>query len=1071
MKSLARWSINNHVTVNLILAFILAAGFLTLIKMRREMFPQFSLDMIYVSVVYPGSSPEEVEEGICIKIEEKIEGIEGISRTFSTAREGAGSVLAELRPGADTRKVLDEVKAQVDRIDTFPEEAEKPLVIEVLKEDPAVWVAIYGDVSEKTLRKVAEDIRDDLLQAKPAPPGSAGGISGTVDRLLSFLRLRSPSRITQIDLVGVRNYEVAIEVSEENLRRYCLSFDQVVQAVKTGSIDLPGGTIKTRQGEVLVRAKGQRYTGKEFEELPLISLADGTRVGLGDVARVIDAFEDSDIKTRFNGKPAALVRVNRTSDQDVIEISRIARQYVQGRKDDLPEGVRLAIWGDLSAMVQDRIDLLLRNGAQGMIIVFVMLALFLNIRVAFWVAAGIPIAFMGGFVVLDSLGQTVNMISLFAYIMTLGIVVDDATVFGENIFTHVSSGKPPEAAVVDGFHEVAWPVIHSVTTTIVAFIPLMFVAGIMGKFIAVMPVAVVTILSVSLLEAMIIFPSHMHHALVAARVRKSWLMERLERLREWMDSRLDRFVLRRYVPVLVYAVKNRYFSLSLGVGALLISLTLVAAGYVPFVFFQEAESDWIIAEVSFPLGSPLAVTEDAVGRLEKAAFALDAERPEFTARNGTLVRNAFSLVGMIPRRDWKPEEIGNHVGQVWIEIAPSEVRKDVSTSAVLSGWRRHAGEIPGVEQIAFSTIHGGPAGNDIEIQLSGKDFQQLQQAAAELKAEIRTHPGTYDISDNFKPGKQERKFRAKEGARSLGVTMRDLARQVRQAFYGDEALRIQRGRDDVKVMVRYEDRDRRSLAGIEEMRIRTPQGREVPIEEVADIQHGRAYSTINRVDRRRTITVVAAIDEARANASRIVSDLKVNFLPGLAQRYPGLRYDLEGQEKRTQESLDSLKTGFILALMAIFVILASQFRSYVQPIIIMTAIPFALIGAILGHMAMGIEITIVSLFGIVALAGIVVNDALVLIDFINRRIRDGSDVESAVLASGRLRFRAVMLTTITTIGGLLPLILERSFQAQFLIPMAVSISFGLLLSTALTLLYVPALYMIVADLTAFFHRS
>ncbi|MFO7708343.1 MAG: efflux RND transporter permease subunit [Desulfobacterales bacterium] len=1071
MKNLARWSIRNHVTVNLLLVFILVTGFLTLVKMRRELFPQFSLDMIYVSVVYPGSSPEEVEEGICIKIEEKIEGIEGISRMISTAREGSGSVLVELTPGADARKVLDEIKAQVDRIDTFPEEAEKPLVVEVLKEDPAVSIAVYGEASEKLLRRVAEEIRDDLLEARASPPGSAGGVSGLIDGLLSFMRLKAPERITQVDLVGVRNYEVAVEVSEENLRRFSLSFDQVSQALKTGSIDLPGGTIKTRQGEVLVRAKGQRYTGAEFEDLPLISLADGTRVRLGDVARVTDGFVDSDIKARFNGQPAAVVRVMRTSDQDVIEVSRIAKEYVQTRKDTLPEGIRLAVWGDLSAMVQDRIDLLLRNGTQGMIIVFIMLALFLNLRVAFWVAAGIPISLMGGFVVLDALGQTVNMISLFAYIMTLGILVDDATVFGENIFTHFSAGKPPEAAVVDGFDEVAVPVIHSVTTTIVAFIPLMFVAGIMGKFIAVMPIAVVTILAISLLEAMIILPSHLHHGLRFAGVGKSALLAQFERFRNRLERALGRFVARRYAPALAYTIRNRYFAFSLGIGAFVVSLALVVGGYVPFVFFPEGESDWIIAEVSFPLGSPLAATEDAIGRLEQSAFALNAEVPEFKARNGDLVRNAFSLVGVIPGRDWKPEEIGNHVGQVWIEIAPSELRKGLSTSFVLNRWRLLAGEIAGVEQLAFSTIEGGPAGNDIEIQLSGRDFDQLRLAAEELKAEIRTFPGTYDISDNFKPGKQEMKIRVKEGARSLGVSMRDLARQVRQAFYGDEALRIQRGRDDVKVMVRYEDRDRRSLAGVEEMRIRTAHGREVPIEEVAALQHGRSYSSINRVDRKRTITVVAAVDEARANASRIMADLKSHFLPGLLQRHPGLRFDLEGQEKRTQESLDSLKTGFTLALMGIFLILASQFRSYVQPLIIMAAIPFGLIGAVLGHGVMGIEITMISIFGIVALAGIVVNNALILIDFINLKVRSGISVLDAVLASGQQRFRAVMLTTITTIGGLLPLILERSFQAQFLIPMAVSISFGLLLATALTLLLVPALYVIVDDVIRFTGRA
>lgn len=1066
MKALARWSIRNNVTVNLFLVFLLVAGFLTLLKMRREMFPQFSLDMIYVKVAYPGSAPEEVEEGICLKIEEQIEGVEGIARVISTAREGAGSVLVELEPGTDARKALDDIKAQIDRIDTFPEEAEKPMVMEVLKEDPAISIAVYGDVSEKTLRRVAEEIRDDLLVAKPLPPGSAGGLGGLLERAAAALRMKAPDRITQVDLVGVRRYEVAIEIAEEELRRYGLSFDRVVEAVRSGSLDLPAGTIKTPQGEILVRAKGQRYTGPEFAELPLLTRPDGTRVRLGDVARVVDGFEDADLRTRFNGKPAAVVRVNRTSSQDVIEIARIARQYVESRRGRLPEGVSIALWGDLSAMVQDRIDLLLRNGLQGMVIVFFMLALFLNIRVASWTAAGIPIAFMGAFLVLNLFDQTINMISLFAYIMTLGIVVDDATVFGENIFTHFAAGKPPEQAVVEGYAEVAAPVIHSVTTTIAAFMPLMFVAGIMGKFIAVMPVAVVTILSFSLIEALVIFPSHMHHALTAARVKSGAFMVRLERLRARLEQALQRFIERRYRPVLAAAVRERGFTLAIAAGALMVSLGLVAGGYVPFVFFPEGESDWLIAEVSFPLGSPLAATEEAVAGLEQAAFALERDYPEFTAANGPLVRNVFALVGMIPRRDWKPEEIGSHVGQVWIEIAPSELRRGIATAQVLNQWRRRTGEIPGVEQLSFFTIEGGPAGNDIEIQLSGKDFELLQQAAAELKAEIRTFPGTFDISDNFKPGKPEQKLAIREGARSLGVTMRDLARQVRQAFYGEEALRIQRGRDDVKVMVRYADRDRRSLAGIEEMRIRTADGRQVPIEEVAVARAGRSYSVINRVDRQRTITVVAAVDETRANAARIVSELRTRFLPELLQRYPGVRYDLEGQEKRTQESLDSLKTGFTLALMGIFVILASQFRSYLQPLIIMTAIPFGLIGAVAGHLLLGLEITMISIFGIVALAGIVVNDSLVLIDFINAKVREGVDVDAAVIASGCQRFRPIMLTTITTIGGLLPLLLERSFQAQFLIPMAVSISFGLLFSTGLVLLVIPALYRLLEDARA-----
>jgi multidrug efflux pump subunit AcrB len=1063
MKALGKWSIKNNVTVNLIMIFIIMAGLFTVMKMRREMMPQFTLDMIVISVDYPGSNPEEIEEGICIKIEEQIEGIEGIERIISTARESNGEVLVELESGTDAQKVLDEIKAEVDRIETFPEEAEEPLVLEIVNRDPTIYIAVYGDISEKRLRRTAEKIRDDLLDARFVSQLNSGNEAGGISAVLKGLKIKQPEVITQIELVGVRDYEIAIEVSEENLRRYGLSFDQVVSAVKAGSIDLPGGKIKTDQGEILVRSKGQLYTGKEFELIPLITLPDGTVVRLGQVAEVIDGFKDVDIRARFNGKPAAIVRISRTSDQDVIEIADIVRNYVAHLRPKMTDDIELAIWGDLSVLVRDRIDLMLRNGFQGIVLVFIALALFLNFRLAFWVAIGIPISFMAAFLALDAFDQTINMLSLFAFIMTLGILVDDAIIVGENIYRHYHQGKSPSAAVVNGLKEVGGPVVMAVSTTVVAFLPLMFITGIIGKFIAVMPMAVIIILIVSLGEALIILPAHLNHALTQAEKRSTKLGSWHERLRGGVERILRFGIERVYTKAITYVVKNRYFTFSIGIGVFIISLGVIAGGYVPFVFFPKGESDWLVAELNYPLGTPVSLTEKTIQHLENKAFDLNNEYSEFSEANGDLVKNTFALVGLIPRRDWKPPEIGSHVGEVWVEMVTSGERSEISTQNVQNRWRRLVGELPGVERLAFFTLEGGPAGNAIEIQLSGRDFDQLSRAADELKAEIKTYPGTYDISDNFKPGKQEKKIRVKAGARSIGITMRGLARQVRQAFYGEEALRIQRGRDDVKVMVRYADKQRSSLSGFEEMRIRTSDGQEIPIEEVADIAHGRAYSIINRVDRMRTVTVTSDIDETTANASRIVADLKANFLPKLVERYPGVSFDLEGQEKRTRQSMDDLKMGYLLAMMGIFLLLASQFRSYIQPVIIMMAIPFGLIGAVFGHLVMGMEFTIVSIFGIVALSGIVVNDSLILIDFINRAVRSGVDIETAVVESGKVRFRPVLLTSVTTIAGLMPILLERSFQAQFLIPMAISICFGLLAATFLTLLYVPALYLIVRD--------
>lgn len=1040
MKPLASWSTKNRVTVNLLMIFIILAGILALSRMRREMFPQFSLDFINISVVYPGATPEEIEEGICIKIEEQIKGIEGISKIMSRASEGRGSVTAELDVDSDdeVQEILDEVKTEVDRIDTFPEDAEKPVIIELVMREPVINVAVYGDVSERKLRQVAEKIRDDLTDAET---------------------------ISLADLLGVRDYEMSIEVSEENLRRYGLTFDGVTEAIRTASLDLPGGVIKTPGGDVLIRAKGQRYFGREFEDIPLITRQDGTIIPLGDVADIIDGFEDVDQWGRFNGKRMAMVQVSRTTEEDIIEIAHTVKDYVEAHRDMLPKGVELAIWGDLSKMVQDRINLLSRNGTQGIFLVFLSLALFLNFRLAFWVAIGIPISFMGAFFVLNWHGDTINMISLFAFIMTLGILVDDAIIFGENVYSHSSRGKSHSQAVIDGIGEVGWPVVMAVTTTIVAFAPLLFVTGIMGKFIAVLPTAVIIILIVSLAEALVILPAHLDGALSRASSYQPSRKGLQVRLLATVEKGLHYVIHRHYARAIKFVITNRYFSFCIALGVLIIMAGLMAGGHVSFVLFPKTDSDWMIAEVSYPLGTPVQVTENTIKRIEEAALGLNQQLARELPKGEKMVQHVLSLVGQIPPRDWKAGERGGHAGQIFVELLTSENRPGIRAEHVINEWRKKVGNVPGVERLSFSLLHGGPAGNPIEVQLVGQDFEILKQAASELKTEIASYPGTHDITDDFKPGKEEKKLKARPGARPLGISLQDIARQVRQAFYGEEALRIQRGRDDVKVMVRYSKSERRSLAGMEEMRIRTSQGAEIPIEEVAEIAHGRAYSSIRRVDRKRVITVISDLDQEIANAAKIVNDLKADFLPRLLKQYPGVSFSLEGEEKRRVESLDSLYRGFVLALMGIYFLLATQFRSYLQPVIIMIAIPFGLVGAVAGHLIMGLDLTLMSLFGLVALSGIVVNDSLILIDFINRAVGGGKPLEEAVETSGKARFRPVILTSVTTIAGLMPLMLERNFQAQFLIPMAVSITFGLLVATVLILLLVPALYMIVKDLT------
>ena len=1041
MNILAKWAVEHRVTANLLMVFVIALGLMALSQMKREFFPNFSLDMVYVSVTYIGASPEEIEEGIVIKIEEEIKAIEGIKRVVSTCREGFGSVVIELKENvADVQKVLDEIKTQVDTIDTFPEESERPVIKEVTVKDEAINLAVFGETSELLLTKTAEKVRDDLLAFKT---------------------------ISQINLAGVRDYEISIEVSEKALRQYGLTFDQVASAVRTGSLDLPGGVIKAGGGELLIRAKGQRYTGREFEDIPLLTLTDGTIIRLGSVANIVDGFADSDIRGRFNGKRAVLIQVRKTQDEDLLDIASTVRKYIREHGHELPSGLDIAIWGDFSVLVQERIDLLINNGIMGIIFVFISLALFLRIGLAFWVALGIPISFLGAFGVLNYLGASINMISLFAFIMTLGILVDDAIIIGENIYSHYERGATPMEAVVNAVREVGWPVILSVSTTVVAFTPLLFVSGILGKFLKIMPTGVITILLVSLWEAFFILPAHLIESLEydsKRRHRKKHVHTRiLRRIQDGMQYAIHNL----YAPLLGWVLGNRYFTLTIALATLIVMGGLIGGGHVPFVLFPKPDSNYLQAVVVYPLGSPFSITDNAVKRIELVVPVLNEEFRGPRTNGKDIVSYQFALLGVVASQDTAGSiEIGANLGQVFIEILPAEER-DVTSMEVVNRWRDLVGEIPGTEKLAFSSIQGGPAGNPIEIQLIGKDFDILQQASDDLKAEITTYPGTFDITDNFRPGKAEMKLKTREASRPLGITLADLARQMRQAFYGEEAVRIQRGRDDVKVMVRYSEPERRSVGTIEDIRIRTPRGDEVPFSEVAEVTYGRGYSVINRIDRERQITVIADVDEERANAKRIIEDLKKNFLSDLLRKYPSIRYTFEGQEQRTEESVSSLARGFTIALLGMYLLLATQFRSYLQPVIIMIAIPFGFVGAAIGHFIMGLPITLLSLFGVVALSGIVVNDTIILIDFINRAIREGKPLIEAVEQAGKARFRAVILTSITTIAGLLPLLLERSFQAQFLIPMATSIAFGLILATVLTLLFVPALYLIITEVTIY----
>ena len=1034
MRRLISAAVHNSVAANLLMVVIIVVGGMSAYNLKRETFPQISFDIIQVMTVFPGATPEEIEESIVVKIEEAIKSVEGIQDIFSNARENSGVVLARLKPGMDNRRVLEDIQSEVEKIDTFPEDAEPPRYEELSERRKVINIAIFGDQPERTLKEVATRVRDDLLASEI---------------------------ISQVRLVGTRDYEISIEVSEESLRRHGLTFEEIRQVVQRSSLNLPGGSIKTPSQDIVVRTAGQRYTGLEFALLPLLTRADGTVVTLDEVAQVSDGFVDAWRIGRFNGTPSVLVSVFRTNEEDSLIISDTVRSYVAEQAPQLPEGLSMSVWADDSAITKSRLDLLSRNGLQGLFLVLLSLWLFMNLRLAFWVAVGLVVALLGGLWILILYGGTLNMITMFAFIMALGMLVDDAIVVGENIYSHWRRGKPPVQAAIDGASEVAVPVIGAVATTMAAFVPLFIMEGILGKFVAVMPVAVVAALLGSLLECMLILPPHLAHALPESgyQAPKRGIRRMAHRIRESIDGTLDWFIERVYVPTLRRAMAWRLVVAAAAVAILMLMFGLLLGGHLSFELFPDRDTDTIIARVTMPQGTPLAQTAATTAHLEAAARLLDDHFRPADAGAAGVVEQIMTVVGI--NTDFEPE-VGSHVGEVTVQLLAAEER-GISSVLLADKWRDLSGDVPDALELIFMSEDIFPVGKPIEVRLMGDDFAEMREAAARLEAELGTYPGVLDISNDFRPGKMEVQLALKPAGRVLGITLADLAGQVNQGFYGAEVLRLQRGRDDVKVMIRYPEAERRSLGDLDNIRIRARNGSEVPFNEVATATLRRGLSVIKRSDRQRALSVTAEVDSTKANAEKILADLDGDFLPRLLADYENMRYSFEGQHKETQRSVGSLFRGFIIAMLLVYTILAVIFRSYAQPLVVMAIIPFGFIGAVVGHFIMGHVLSLISLFGLVALSGVLVNDSLVLVDFINRARRGGTPLLEAVLEGGRKRFRAIVLTSVTTVAGLSPILFEKSVQAQFLIPMAISMSFGLMGATVLVLVLVPALYLLLSD--------
>jgi len=1051
MHRLIEWFTRNGVAANILMVAIVGAGiYSALNKIVLQEFPDYASRTISVDVQYRGSTPTEIEESIVLRLEENLFDIEGVEEMDARASSNSGSVSLTISDNYDMNRALDEVKNRVDTIRTFPIEAERPRITLRNFEERVITVVIAGDLSEGDMKRLGETIRDEI--------GSLEGISLTT-------------------LKAVRPYEIAIEVPEATLREYGISFDTVVRAVRNHSVDLSAGSIKTDGGNILLRTSQQAYTQADFDEIPVVVTSDGTRITLADIAHVQDGFDETPIRSRFNGDRAIAVDVFRTGDQSAIDIGAIVRDFVEKKREMLPDGISLSYWQDDSSRIKSRLDTLRTSAVMGYVLVLVILSLFLRPTLAFWVALGIPIAFSGAFFLLPVMGVSLNLITLFAFILVLGIVVDDAIVTGENVYQHMQRGADATTAAIKGTQEVAIPVIFGVLTTMVAFYPISVMTGTRGNFFKQIPVVIIPVLFFSLVESKLILPAHLKHCVGLG--KKDSSRNPFVKFQRFFAEGLEKLILKFYKPALEFCLKFRYGTVALFVALLIVFVGVIMGDHLAYSSFPRLARDRVQITLQMPAGTTFETTQKYIDRIEKETLAY---RKEINEEHGVeIITDVFATAGGNPFGSGRPGTSGRagiqEVGEVVVEMLPPEdTGVQIGSRDITLALRDRVGPIPEAETFSFSFARGG--GGAMSVQLEGPSIDDLKEVSVELQKVLLGYEGLYDIADSFERSTEELELELKPAASNLGVTAQQLASQVRQAFFGSEAQKIQRGRDDVNVMVRYPREERRSLASLRTMMIRTQNGTEVPFEEVAQVVPGRALPSIRRVNRNRIIRVEADADTESVDVDAIEFDVVNNVLPPMIAKYPGMSVSLEGRAREQANNNAELIKGVYLVLAAIYVLLAIPFKSYTQPFIVMAAIPFGIIGALLGHFIMNFllvdvlgrtssptdVVSMLSLLGMMALSGVIVNDSLVMVDFINQQIKRGMSVLEAVRLAGVRRFRPILLTSLTTFFGLLPLMFDPSSQSAFLIPMAVSLGWGIAFGTTITLLLVPTITLIFDDI-------
>ncbi len=1044
MKNFLAWFIDNRVATNLLMWFLILGGIIALPQLHREEFPNIDIDLISVLIPYPGASPEEVEQTVCSRVEENINGTPGIKKITSLAAENSCNVQIELLKGEDKNQKLNEIKSKIDSINTFPNEAEKPVIQLVTLLTNVLQIFVYGDTDPMSLKRLTEKIRLDLTDLP---------------------------EVSQVFIHYAKDYEISVEITENTLRRYGLNLRDIAQRISQNSIDLPAGSVDTVDGQILIRTVNQARDVRSLEEIIIISGGDTTELRLGDIAQIKDGFVNSDVNALFNGQPALMISVKRIGNEDVINVASSVKDYLEQVKYRLPDGVGVALWADESQDLVDRLDALGTNGLGGLALVLIILALFLRPRLAFWVAIGLPITLLGTLITFPFVGVTISTISVVGTLLILGILVDAGVVVAERIYTNAEHGQSPREAAINGVNDVATPVIFGVLTSIAAFTPLIALKSGLGSFFSFIGVTAVLALIFSLITSQLILPMQLSKKALFGNHKANQLSSgnRFLRLQDTLTHGLLNFANRYYRPSLKWCLNRRYLVASTGLACLILTIALLVSGRIIFQFFPAIDGERLFASVSMPIGTSVEDTQKVAQQLVQSGRQLEQELKQ----QGSDIRITDTMVsagiqlGRSSIGDADPS--GGHQAEVALQIDLPPDHEGLTPNDLVKRWRDLSGNIPRVDNLTF-TAEVFSSGKAIEIELRGRNITALQKAAADLSSELKAYPGVMDIVDSFEGGKRELKLTIKDSARSLNLTAQDLATQVRQAFYGEEVQRLQRGREDLKIMVRYPKSERRSLSNIEQMQIRTTEGSEIPFSAVAEVSMGRGTANIKRINGLRVISVTADVDRNVITPEEVLGDLENHIMPALAQRY-GININLAGEAEEKQEAASSLVITASIAMFAIYTLLAIPLKSYLQPLIVMSVIPFGACGAVMGHVIMGQDLMFFSLLGIMALSGVAVNASLIMVDFYNRENSRLNKPYSALVSAAMSRFRPLVLTSATTFVGLIPLLINESISTMMFTPIAISLAFGVLTSSLIALLVVPCFCLILEDITGWLREG